>query len=107
MSEVKKNYVRYFLSGNFYTVGNNKTTSVDGITDASYSGEIIIEERINGKEVLEIAQYAFQSRKITKVTIHAKLRSINQNAFRFCTKLEYMNIPATVTFLGNEALFFW
>ena len=105
MSEVSKNHVRYFLSGNFYTVGNNETENSDGITDTSYSGEIIIEDEINGKEVLEISQYSFRSCKITKVIIYAKLRSINLRAFCYCSKLEYINIPSTVTFLGDGALF--
>ena len=105
MSEVNKSHVRYFLSGSFYTVGNNTTEKADGITDASYSGEIIIEDKINGKEVLEISKYAFQSCKIAKVTIYAKMRSINKCAFRCCTKLKYINIPSSVTFLAELALY--
>ena len=105
MSEVKKNYVRYFLSGSFYTVGNNETSSADGITDASYTGEITIEDKINGKEVLEISQRAFESCKIKKVTIYAKIRKINLWAFCYCSKLEYINIPSSVTYIGQSALF--
>ena len=102
---VNKSYVRYFLNGSFYTVGDNSTTKADGIADTSYSGEIVIEDRINGKEVLEIAKYAFQRCQITKVTIYAKLRSINYAAFDCCSKLEYINIPSTVTFIGNGAFY--
>ena len=84
MNEVNKSCVRYFLSGSFYTVGNNATKNADGITDASYSGEIFIEDKINGKEVLEISQYAFQACSITRVIIYAKIRSINRCAFYCC-----------------------
>ena len=103
MYEIVKN-VKYFRCGDFYTVGDNTTTSVDGITDQSFNGEIVIEERIKGKRVIEISQYAFQSCSIKRVTIYAKIRSINLRAFRYCTKLEYINIPSTVTFIGHTAL---
>lgn len=93
--------VRYFLNGVFYTVGDNSTTIADGIADASYSGEIVIEDRINGKEVLEIAQQAFNGCRITKVTIYAKLRNLNWGSFYDCPNLEYINIPETVTYIGN------
>ena len=54
---------------------------------------------------MEISQYAFQACSITRVIIYAKIRSINFCAFRFCTKLKYINIPSSVTFLGELALY--
>jgi hypothetical protein len=105
MSSVVDGYVKYYPSGQYYIVGDNTTTSGNGITQTSYSGEIVIKEFINGKEVVEIGQYAFTSCQIKNVTIYAKLRSINTWAFTYCTKLEYLNIPSTVTFIGTSALF--
>ena len=108
MSSVTKNRVIYYpaSSGEYYFVGNNATRNTDGINDTSFTGAIVIEEKINGKSVLEIAQYAFQRSLITSVTIHAKLRSINYHAFCWCQNIEYMNIPSSVTFIGGSALHF-
>ena len=97
--------VKYYLNNSFYTVGNNATNAADGITNISYTGEITIYEKIQGKDVLEISKYAFQSCLITRVTIIAKLRSINEHAFDFCTELLYLNIPSTVTFIGFDTIY--
>jgi hypothetical protein len=105
MSSVVDGYVKYYPSGQYYIVGDNKTTYGNGITQSSYSGEIVIKEFINGKEVIEIGQYAFTSCQIKNVTIYAKIRSINTWAFTYCTKLEYLNIPSTVTFIAQSALY--
>ena len=105
MSFKTVDYVKYFLSDSSYTVGDNSTLNVDGINDTSYEGEIVIKEKIEGKEVVEIAQYSLAYCRITKVTIHAKLRSINTWAFCYCTRLEYINIPSTVTLIGAGALY--
>ena len=109
MSYETINHVNYYLSSSkdFYFVGDNTTSSHigDGITPTSYEGEIVIEERVKGKKVLEIAQYAFAQSSIKKVTIHAKIRSINYLGFCWCQKLEYINIPSTVTYIGDCALY--
>ena len=59
MSVVIKNRVKYYRNGDYFVVGNNKTDQADGITDASYTGEIVIEDIIKGKEVLEVSKNAF------------------------------------------------
>ena len=98
-------HVNYYLSDNSYIVGDNSTSKADGIDDTSYEGEIVIREKIGGKNVVEIAKHSFKECNITKVTIHAKIRSINVWAFCLCLRLEYINIPSTVTFIGDAALF--
>lgn len=106
MSAIPKNHVNYYPIDGYFVVGDNKTSVADGITDTSYSDEITIEDKINGKEVLGVSQYAFISCLITKVTIKARLRIISKYAFCYCTKLEYINIPSEVTFIGFAAIFF-
>ena len=107
MTNITVGNVKYNIFGNYYIVGDNSTKDADGITDTSYSGEIEIKEKINGIKVLEIAQYAFTSCiNIKKVYIYAKLRSINKRAFCYCTGLEYLNIPDTVTNIGEATLYF-
>ena len=96
--------VKYFLKGDFYIVGDNSTTEGNGISSQTYEGEITIQRFVNGKPVLEIGQFAFaECQKITKVFIYANIRNINKRAFVWCIKLEYINIPQTVTFIGYAA----
>ena len=102
MNPVEKNYVKYYPVDGHFVVGDNSTTIADGITDTSYSGEIVIEDKINNKEVKEISQYAFIDCLITNVTIYAKIRCINRRAFYGCTKLTYINIPSTVRYIGLD-----
>ena len=105
MSFKEHNKVKYFFNQGFYAVGDNATSIADGITDTSYEGEITIQEKIEGIRVLEISQYAFNDCKITKATIYAKLRSINYWAFCWCTKLQYINIPSSITLIGYAAFY--
>ena len=106
MSYETFDHVKYYLQNNeFYIVGDNGTTDANGITDSAYEGEIIIPEKVKNKEIREIGRQAFRScKKITKVTIFAKLTAINHNAFDYCENLKYINVPQTVTFLGYYAL---
>ena len=99
--------VNYYTENNYVTVGDNATEKADGIVSTSYKGPIVIREKINRKKVLYISQYAFYNcQSITKVTIYAKIIAINIRAFDYCINLEYINIPATVTFIGFGALYF-
>lgn len=100
------NNVQYYAMDNYYIVGDNSTSSADGISSKTFTGEITVAEKVNGKSVLEIAQYAFDGcANLKKVTIKAKLRSINQRAFQLCINLEYINIPSTLTYIGEASLY--
>jgi len=104
MAFVISGVVKYYNKNDYLIVGDNVTLN-SGITDPSYSGEVVIQERVDGKEVKEIGYYAFfNSTGITKVTIHAKLTNINQHAFYYCTSITYINVPSTVTFIGWGAI---
>jgi hypothetical protein len=105
MSSVTISNVVYYLNGSSYVVGNGATNG--GISDPSYSGEITIQERVNGKDVTEISKKAFNTCKaITKVFIYAKISKIGYGAFCWCEKLQYINIPSTVILLDGESLYF-
>ena len=106
MSCQTQNEIRYCLQDNqYYIVGDNSPTEANGITSKSYYGEIIIPEKYKKKEIREIGERAFTNCiSITRVTIFAKLTSINLYAFFGCQNLNYINIPQTVTFIGMNAL---
>ena len=93
--------------------------------DSNASGELIIPEKIEGKQVAIIGDDAFANSKLTSVTLPAKLvklgaRSfissfqltsivLNNNletiaigAFSGCTSLKKIEIPDSVTFLGES-----
>jgi hypothetical protein len=105
MSFVTVGVVKYYSFGDYFVVGDNETFQ-SGITNPSYSGEIVIQERIEGKEVREIGYEAFRNCfGITKVIIYPKITNINTRAFYYCSNITYMNIPSTVTFVGWAGLY--
>jgi hypothetical protein len=64
-----------------------------------YAGEYIAPTSLKSVE-----KYALYScTKITKVTLNSGLLSIGLNAFRKCNYIESINIPNTVTTIGNMA----
>ena len=90
--------------GGVIVVGDNESTSCNGISDSSIAGPITIPKFHEGKKVLEIGQYAFYSCiNLREIIIEADLVSINQRAFVYCRSLEQINIPPTVTFIGERA----
>ena len=95
--------VNYCKKDDFYIIGINETSG-SGISSTTFEGEITIPAKYNGKEILEICSNSFQNCLIKKVTIYARLNSINQYAFMNCNKLTYMNIPSSVTFIGYAAI---
>lgn len=80
MTNFKINVIKYYLINNYYIVGNNSTKQygIYGITDESYSSEIIINETINEKEAKEFFSTILEIvLNLKRITIHSKLRSIN------------------------------
>ena len=106
MSKKEINNVIYYKKDEYYIVGSNSSSSSsDGVSSTEVSGDIYIEEKIEGLPVQEIGRCAFfNCKKITRVTIYAKIRSINYCAFYMCINLQYINIPSTVTFIGNNGI---
>ena len=105
MTSKTLNHVNYFLKNGEYIVGDNKTEK-SGLSPDTYSGAIVIQEKIGEIKITEIGCFAFSQCSITRVTIHAKIRSIHSGAFRYCSNLEYINIPETVTIIDDYAFTF-
>ncbi len=83
--------------GNSYVVtGINSNTAT----------EIIIPKYHKGKLVTKIVDAAFMGNKnITDVTISEGVLTIGNSAFKNCTSLKAVNIPGTVTKIGEYAFY--
>ena len=56
MAFVISGVVKYYNKNDYLIVGDNVTLN-SGITDPSYSGEVVIQERVDRKEVKEIGSF--------------------------------------------------
>ena len=94
-----------------YTLSEDETYYV-----LSYVGEnveeLVIPEYYNGKPVLEIGDYACRTRrgmeynndsKLKTVKIEAQLKKIGYAAFSGCSFLENINLPQSITEIGEGA----
>ena len=67
------------------------------------SGDIVIPETFDGKQVLSLGEYAFyQCEGLTKVDIPNSVTNIGYVAFRDCALLRNVNIPNGVVAIGRE-----
>lgn len=70
---------------------------------------------IDGREITEITipsrikiieEFAFQRfRALEKINLNDGLEKINGDAFSYCEKLTFINIPATVSYIGEDAFY--
>ena len=82
-----------------------ETVAVVGC-DKNASGELVIPSSYNGKLVISIGSYAFNScSSLTSVTIPDSVTSIGRFAFGYCSGLTSVTIPDSVTSIGQDA--FW
>ena len=56
--------------------------------------------------VTKIGDYAFANSPVTSVTFNDGLKEIGNYAFNFCGQLTAINVPGSVTSIGNNAFFF-
>lgn len=62
-------------------------------------------EVILGKSVKSIKKSAFQQSAITSIILPEGLETIQDNAFLTCENLKSINIPTTLTYIGNDAFY--
>jgi hypothetical protein len=77
---------------------------VSGLAEECTDTHIVIPAIYNGLPVKEIGDLAFNSRfEITAVTIPDSVTYIGNGAFKFCERLEKINMSANIEYVGYEA----
>ena len=89
--------LNYFAEGDSFTITD---------CNESASGALVIPISYNGKPVVSIGSYAFNScSSLTSVTIPDSVTSIGRFAFGYCSSLTSVTIPDSITSIGQDA--FW
>ena len=94
-----------FVYGDFGYVINNDGT----VTITEYNGSaaaLSIPSTIDGKAVKSISSYVFINSSITEVTLPYGMTKVNYFAFYGARKLKTVNLPNTVTSIGEAAFEF-
>ena len=92
---------------NIWYIGTNSTNEESNgfVEGATIPQKLIIPKYYNKNLIQAVGAYAFfQIREIYEVVIEAPVIEIHKAAFHGCTNLRSINIPATVTFLGQSAM---
>ena len=102
-------YKSYDADGIYYKLdwATNEATVVENPT--KYTGDIIIPEKVDyadGFTVTKIGAYAFDGCDVTSVTLPSTLQRIGQFAFGQCKELTSLTIPASVTVLSGNYIFY-
>ena len=82
-----------------------KTAMLVPKTDGKYSGDIIIPEKVKGKDGVEyvvtsLGASCFDGSGLTSITIPSSVTSLGESCFSYCSGLTSITIPSSVTSLG-------
>lgn len=107
--KINKNNTKYYCDDNSEILYENNGQTYKIILaikkpPESNNATIVIPSNINGKNINEIAGYAFSEQNtIRTISIPDTITSIQSNAFSNCTNLITINIPSSVSKIGENA----
>ena len=88
---------------------DKKTYKITGVfvnSPSSYPDNSTLVSVTFGENINYVGNYSFMNFKsLKKVELNDGLENINDNAFNFCTSLQSIVIPSTVTSIGQSAFF--
>lgn len=88
--EYTSGYYTYYLDYN--------NEAIISACDPSISGDIVTPSTLGGYPVTSIADFAFEGcENITGITVSEGVTSLNPAAFKDCTSLKYVDVPASTT----------
>jgi hypothetical protein len=86
-----------------YTILDNGKIEIASYIGTDY--EIVIPSAIEGRSVYSIGEGAFRSLNISSVKLGALIEVIEDYAFCECSRLESVEIPETLSVIGDYAFF--
>ncbi|MGN0638771.1 MAG: leucine-rich repeat protein [Huintestinicola sp.] len=89
-----------------YEISEDGNIIITGSTDSSYTGSIVIPDKIDGKPVTSIGDNAFNNCiGITGITIPNSVKYIGIGAFSGCNGLTSITIPDSVTAISDKTFY--
>lgn len=80
-----------------------------GIRITSYnafeSNRVIVPKKIDGYSVISIGEKAFQNATFSELILPSSLKVILKDAFKGCKKLQHIDLPEGIEYLGNSCFF--
>ena len=88
-----------------YAILPDETIEIIGYNGSE--SKVVIPDKIDGKKVTGIGDYAFEScTNLTSITIPDSVTNIGEYAFQSCSNLTSVTIPDSVTNIGQRAFLF-
>ena len=88
-----------------YAILPDETIEIIGYNGSE--SKVVIPDKIDGKKVTGIGDYAFEScTNLTSITIPDSVTNIGEYAFQSCSNLTSITIPDSVTNIGQRAFLF-